>query len=372
MHMRGEDGVPVRPLLPPAALAAAAMVGSCAYVIDGGWVAYLEGTASLVDVRRLACVAVLSCLFAAAACRLSSTGPAASFAASASILRFMAAGCALAALASTGWLLRMDASRSARAHLSMPLSIAVSGDAAKSATGWSASGVVNDAPEGAVRLRISSSDELSRGSVVRLYGSLEELPDSAWGRSRFVRGEVGVVSVRRFTVERMDASLLDSLRSTVLAVIEPQRDDARALCAGIVCGNTTYLSGSEASEVFSVCGLSHLVAVSGGHLVLISSFLQRMLTAVRLRRPLRISLLAVVCCSLGGDGAGVIRCFRWRPPPAWHFRIIDRGYLHGRCGPGLRVRYGVSAQRPERAVPWPVFGVRPMASFVRRSSRGLE
>ena len=234
MHMRGEDGVPVRPLLPPAALAAAAMVGSCAYVIDGGWVAYLEGTASLVDVRRLACVAVLSCLFAAAAWRLSSTGPADSFAASASILRFMAAGCALAALASTGWLVRMDASRSARAHLSMPLSIAVSGDAAKSATGWSASGVVNDAPEGAVRLRISSSDELSRGSVVRLYGSLEELPDSAWGRSRFVRGEVGVVSVRRFTVERMDASLLDSLRSTVLAVIEPQRDDARALCAGIV------------------------------------------------------------------------------------------------------------------------------------------
>ena len=83
---------------------------------------------------------------------------------------------ALAALASTGWLLRMDASRSARAHLSMPLSIAVSGDAAKSATGWSASGVVNDAPEGAVRLRISSSDELSRGSVVRSMGRLRSFP----------------------------------------------------------------------------------------------------------------------------------------------------------------------------------------------------
>lgn len=297
MHMRSEDGVPIRPLLPPAALAAAAMVCSCAYVIDGGWIAYLEGAASLVDVRRLACVAVLSCLFAAAAWRLPSIGPAISFAPSAPILRFMAAGCALAALASTVWLVRMDASRSARAHLSMPLSIAVSSDAAKSATGWSASGVVNDAPEGAVRLRITSSDELARGSALRLYGSLGELPDNAWGRSRFMRGEVGVVSVRHSTVERIDAPLLDSLRSTLLAAIEPQRDDARALCAGIVCGSTTYLSGSEASEVFSVCGLSHLVAVSGGHLVLISSLLQRMLIVMRLRRPLRISLLAIVCCS---------------------------------------------------------------------------
>lgn len=297
MHVRRDAGIPVRPLLPPSACAAAATIGCCALAVDGGWASYVEGAGALIDAWRSVLVAGVACaLLAISGLSFFRTSSALSVTLS-SVLRFTAAGCLLGMLASAIWLVRMSAALSALECLPSPIVVTVFGDASQTDSGWSSSGVVSSSPDGPVRLRISSGEELPRGSVAVLHGAARKLPDSPWGRSRFARGEIGTVSAKRAEVTGSLSGPLEAFREAVLGAIGPKGDDARALCAGIVCGHTTYLSGSQASDAFSACGLSHLVAVSGGHLVLLSELFRRVLAALHVRRSLRIPLLAAVCCA---------------------------------------------------------------------------
>ena len=100
--------------------------------------------------------------------------------------------------------------------------------------------------------------------------------DDEWGASSRAQGLAGTVSVVR-VIERSPADgplgAVLALRSRVLASLDATSSDARALVAGTVCGSTTAMSERGLEDLFAACGVSHLVAVSGGHLVLLGSLL---------------------------------------------------------------------------------------------------
>ena len=93
-----------------------------------------------------------------------------------------------------------------------------------------------------------------------------------------------------------------AVRSCVLDSLDAASSDARALVAGTICGHTGAMSERGLDELFASCGVSHLVAVSGGHLVLLSSLLSLLLRALPLRPLPRSALL------MGVSGLFVLFC----------------------------------------------------------------
>lgn len=299
MHVTAGCEAPVRPFIPPSALLAASMLGTCAVLVDAGWRRYVEGSETLIDGRAVA--AVLIAIACGAAALLSGAGrrPGARAEGARRAARWAVAGLALGLAASVSWLSGADGHRDALRGTAAPYRVLVSGDASPSSRGWSFSGSIRSGsgslPDS--RVRVSAGEAHPAGTHLRAYGSLEPLPDSAWGRSRFMAGDAAVLDAKRVEALSGASGAVSRARGAVLDAIDADADEARALCAGVVCGQTTHLSGNGASEAFSACGLSHLVAVSGGHLVLISAHIRRMLGCLRLRRSRRLIVNAAVCCA---------------------------------------------------------------------------
>ena len=74
-----------------------------------------------------------------------------------------------------------------------------------------------------------------------------------------------------------------------------ERGDVAALLEGMVLGGNSKLS-DEVRESFSKNGLSHLLSVSGTHLLIISSFLRLLLRKIKKPIIMNIILAAVLCC----------------------------------------------------------------------------
>lgn len=149
---------------------------------------------------------------------------------------------------------------------------------------------------GSCRARMTVQGEYADGDRLRAVGRFEPLGDGEWDRSRFMKGESGSLKVS--SVLRCDPaagrSPLGAVRSSALDVIDPARDAGRSLLAGTVCGRVSELSATEGYESFSRCGLTHLVAVSGGHLAYIAASLSRAMRRTRFGRALREALLFAV------------------------------------------------------------------------------
>lgn len=64
-----------------------------------------------------------------------------------------------------------------------------------------------------------------------------------------------------------------------------------ALLRGVLLGDTLALDGSEAGTAFKVTGLSHLVAVSGSHLVVIAVVVSWLIGRLKLKRSLEFGLV---------------------------------------------------------------------------------
>ena len=179
------------------------------------------------------------------------------------------------------------------------------GDMSEGASGWRgrASALRDGARVGSVWL-VSSERHLV-GTTLRCVGRFSPNGDDKWGASTRSQGLAGTVRVIRVLESRPATGIRGAIldyRERVLARLDPSSSDARALLAGTICGFTPAMSERGLSEVFAACGVSHLVAVSGGHLVLVTALAGALLSRTRLPwAPRAMTLLALT-------GAFVVFC----------------------------------------------------------------
>ena len=182
----------------------------------------------------------------------------------------------------------------ARLLSSSPVSVhefTLEGDVREGASGWRARACV-DSGRSAVWLVAPSA--LESGATLTCVGRFTENEGDEWGRASRMQGIAGTVYVTRVTSSAAPgglSGLVLSLRSVFLARLDASASDARSLVAGTVCGYTGAMSERGLDDLFAACGVSHLVAVSGGHLVLVTSLVSLALRSCRLRPAARSATL---------------------------------------------------------------------------------
>ena len=139
---------------------------------------------------------------------------------------------------------------------------------------------------------------VDRGCVLSGIGRFSRNGDDEWGVSSRMQGIWGSVRLLRVTScerPRGILSVIGDVRSSVLQGLRPDESEARALLAGCVCGFRNELTSFGLDELFSRCGVAHLVAVSGGHLAIVMGVVATLLGAMRLRPVLRLTLIVLAC-----------------------------------------------------------------------------
>jgi competence protein ComEC len=108
------------------------------------------------------------------------------------------------------------------------------------------------------------------------------------------RGVLGSVTLKDVVVEGFPATplgLIYAFREHNRGTLAAIGGEGSALLRGVLLGDTTELDSSEAGRAFKVTGLSHLVAVSGSHLVVIALLLSWLIRRLGLRRPVELALV---------------------------------------------------------------------------------
>lgn len=295
--------VPPRPYIPPLAAVAASMCASCAWASNMAWAYYaVDASAGALSsdmppaLAGSACFVVVVGICVAVAClvlkgRLGSAWH-----------RYVCAaavGASLGALAALLWAQGIWTARAALSEVSVSsVEWTVMGDASPGTRGYGTT-LASSVAGRSVRVRATLEESLMPGSRGALIGRLRAFakPDDDWARSRFMKGEVASLTVVRSRFKSRSESALDpigAVRASLLDTIQPSTSEGRALIAGVLCGRTTELNESDVSDAFSKTGLTHLVAVSGGHLALIASLLEVWLSRTRLK-AVRRSAVLIAC-----------------------------------------------------------------------------
>ena len=151
------------------------------------------------------------------------------------------------------------------------------------------------------RLILSTKRSYLAGTRLRAQGKVklfiyETLP-SAYERRLLASGVVG--SITAADVELLEVSPVPAffrdvrVRALELFAQAPPRLSA-FLSAGI-CGYKAPLMKEGSLELFRLCGVSHVVCVSGAHLVLVSSFVMSLLKLTPLSGHARLVVSALAC-----------------------------------------------------------------------------
>ena len=163
------------------------------------------------------------------------------------------------------------------------LLVSVTGDATESVGGWFARGraLRDGRPVGDVWLTVPERPEF--GETLSVIGRFTPNGTDEWGRSSRSRGVCGRIKAVRVVGRDPAGGLLGALvglRSWAIRMIDPSRSPARALMAGVLVSDRVELKAQGVEDVFSTAGLSHLIAVSGSHLVVVGSTLEATLLAL--------------------------------------------------------------------------------------------
>lgn len=144
---------------------------------------------------------------------------------------------------------------------------------------------------------LSSDEELSYGSTISCIGRFSANEGDDWGvssRMQGIAGSVSVVLVQEQTSATGLFGLVVSLREAVLESLDPYSSEARALIAGLACGYRGAIKTFGLDDIFSEAGVSHLVAVSGAHLSLVSALVGAVLSRTRMPPGARGLVLLLV------------------------------------------------------------------------------
>ena len=135
------------------------------------------------------------------------------------------------------------------------------------------------------------------GREVEVVGSLRAPASDERGRRQFRMGEVGRIRTRVLRDLRWSRSvrgLVGPLRVWAVGRIAQVPGPGGDMLAGVVAGDRRRLSGTPAETDFRTTGLTHLVAVSGSHLVVVAAVAGWLLTALGAGRVARTAIIAAV------------------------------------------------------------------------------
>lgn len=209
-------------------------------------------------------------------------------------------------------------------HCSMStLEFEICDDASVSDTTWLAKAKVVLPSGVSTKVWLRCPEEVGLGQRLVCIGRFRQNDNSEWGISNRAQGVSGSVKVVR-TKSVRDASgvygALIQLRCSVLDTIQPDQSPARALLAGVLCGYRTSLKAAGVQDAFAKTGLSHLIAVSGSHLVVVASLCDAALSKASLDRRVKLGLLSGVTLLYVLLCAAPLSAVR-----AWIMYVIARG-----------------------------------------------
>jgi competence protein ComEC len=140
------------------------------------------------------------------------------------------------------------------------------------------------------------------------YRPLE--PTQAFLHQKGVFGSVTLEGRQDRGFPRSPLGLVHGFREHNRRLIAAYEGEGSALLRGVLLGDTTALDAAEADRAFKVTGLSHLIAVSGSHLVVIALLILWILRRLGARRSVEavlVSLLLVGYVLLTGLQPSAIR-----------------------------------------------------------------
>ena len=295
--------LPPRPLLPPAFAGACSACAAAYACLESAWTRQLAEQ----DVGHVGLLIALVGLATLLAGRSLAQGTVARWVA------WCGAGLVLAGVSGqlySGTLNAQFDSYAARAPSAF--TYVVEGDPSPTSSGYSLHARAQDKNGNVVaRVTMLCDERLEEGDCIQLVGRRRTLVDSDWNRSNYLQGRVGGITVVRI-VRRKHAAVgpILELRKWVLERLDAASASNRALVAGLMCGRSTELKASGMKDSFSRAGVSHLIAVSGAHLAMVTSLCLAALEPLRLsrfRQNIAVGLVALVYALFTGLALSALR-----------------------------------------------------------------
>jgi len=188
--------------------------------------------------------------------------------------------------------------------------------------------LVEDSSDGTFLPRALCSTKTSDGKSTNIIVDFEDGKRYACGQNLVVEGKLmrcaetsvdycwqrGTVLV--FKANRVEQSGRTGLKGWLLSFRERaideigSVDDAHSLIQALSCGYRANLAGSKLYASFQETGLAHVVAVSGAHLVIVTSLMSSMLKALRIPRRISVALLVLQMVSYTLMAGMPISCLR--------------------------------------------------------------
>ena len=178
--------------------------------------------------------------------------------------------------------------------------VEVLSDESVTAFGSSSSCRVDEGPGRGARVTVQWPKDVAApalGQRVRVWGRAKAPTSDARGLRSARSGVAGTVSVRRVDSLKWAPSIRGVIgRVRVWAVARTRSVDGPGgdLLAGVVIGDRRRLAGTVADTDFRTTGLTHLVAVSGSHLVVVAMVVGWAAAAMGMHRTSRAALAAMV------------------------------------------------------------------------------
>lgn len=137
----------------------------------------------------------------------------------------------------------------------------------------------------------------SAGSVITLYGAFSSAAGDEPGRRLHREGFAGVVRARRANAAGWGSDVagrLGPMRAWATARLSAIPGDGSALLSSVLLGDSSRLSGTQASDDYKASGISHLVGASGLHLLVLAVLVEWSLMRLRVPRLPRSVVVAGV------------------------------------------------------------------------------
>ena len=210
----------------------------------------------------------------------------------------------------------------------------VVGEPTESTRGWSCLAEAVSPSGARAKIWLKTCSRHEAGEAIRGVCRFKPLGEDEFAEASRMRGICGSVSMVHLLGKEHVGGFVGAFRWASRFFLEgicPERSEARALLAGCICGSRVELRTSGLQDMFAICGLSHLIAVSGAHIAIVSRLMTDFL------EPLSVSARARLLIVWAVGGAFVFVC--GTPPSAvraWLMSSVAAGsQVAGRQSDGL-------------------------------------